>query len=228
GLSGCVEHPFWEDLGVDPCWFICQDLLHGCHKFFWDHPAKWLAHVIGTKELDNRYIAQPKVGFRHFSQGISKISQASGREHHDFQKSILPVIAGADGAEPRVIRAIQALLDYIYMAQYPLQSEDMLHEMAGLLNIFHDNKDVFIANGARGDMEHLNIPKLYALPRSIDNAHCNGVSINFTTETAEYLHIPMCKDLYNATNCCQYEIQMLQLLDMNERIYLHSSYMGWI
>ncbi|KAF9511279.1 hypothetical protein BS47DRAFT_1259427, partial [Hydnum rufescens UP504] len=133
----------------------------------------------------------------------------------------------ADSTEPQVVHAIQALLDYIYMAQYLLQSEDMLHEMAGLLNIFHNNKDVFIANDACGNMEHLNIPKLYALPCSINNACCNGVSINFTTETAEYLHTPMCKDLYNATNCHQYEIQMLWLLDMNKRIYLCSSYMGW-
>ncbi|KAF9514700.1 hypothetical protein BS47DRAFT_1294835, partial [Hydnum rufescens UP504] len=78
GLSGCIEHPFWEDLGMDPCNFICQDLLHGCHKFFWDHPVKWLAFVIGTKELDNRYIAQPKGSFCHFSHGISKLSQVSG------------------------------------------------------------------------------------------------------------------------------------------------------
>jgi Plavaka transposase len=53
GLLGWVEHPFWEHLGVNPFGFICQYLLHGCHKFFWDHPAKWLAHTIGTCKLDN-------------------------------------------------------------------------------------------------------------------------------------------------------------------------------
>ncbi|KAF9518603.1 hypothetical protein BS47DRAFT_1289291, partial [Hydnum rufescens UP504] len=78
GLSGCIKHPFWEGMGVDPCHFICQDVLHGCHKFFWDHPAKWLAHTVGPKELDNHYVAQPKAGFCHFSHGISKISQVSG------------------------------------------------------------------------------------------------------------------------------------------------------
>jgi hypothetical protein len=76
-------------------------------------------------------------------------------------------------------------------------------------------------------MTHLNIPKLHALPQSIDNVQYNGVSINFTTETAESLHIPMCKDLYNATNCCQYEIQMLCLLDMHEKIHFWSAYVSW-
>ena len=228
GLSGCVKHPFWENLGVDPCNFICQDLLHGCHKFFWDHPAKWLAHVIGIKELDNRYIAQPKGGFRHFSHGISKLSQVSGREHRDFQKSILAVIAGVEDIDPRVIRTTRAFLDFIYMAQYPLQSEDTLRDMSTQLNIIHNNISVFIELGARGDMDHLNIPKLYSLPRSINNAWYNGVSLNFMTETAESLHIPMCKDLYNASNRHQYEVQMLHLLDMHERVQFRSTYMAWV
>src|SRR5260221_5257684 len=54
GVSGYVEHPFWEDLDVGPSRFICQDLLHGAHKFFWDHPHKWIASLIGTECLDRR------------------------------------------------------------------------------------------------------------------------------------------------------------------------------
>ncbi|KAF9502943.1 hypothetical protein BS47DRAFT_1402913 [Hydnum rufescens UP504] len=99
--------------------------------------------------------------------------------------------------------------------------------MSTLLDVIHENIGVFITNGSRGDMSHLNIPKLYALPRSIDNARYNGVSINFTTETAKSLHIPMCKDLYNATNRHQYEIQMLHLLDMHEKIHFWSAYLSW-
>jgi hypothetical protein len=113
------------------------------------------------------------------------------------------------------------------MAQFLLQSEDTLDDMATLLDTIHHNKQVFIENGSHGNMDHLNIPKLYGLPLSIDDACYNGVSINFTTKTAEYLHIPMCKDLYNATNRHQYETQMLCLLDMHEKIHFRDAYMTW-
>ncbi|KAF9518604.1 hypothetical protein BS47DRAFT_1277064, partial [Hydnum rufescens UP504] len=126
-----------------------------------------------------------------------------------------------------VVCTIQALLHYIYMAQFPLQSELTLHKMAALLDTIHQNKQVFIKNGSCSDMDHLRIPKLYSLPCSIENAHFNGVSTNFTTKTAEYLHISMCKDLYNATNHHQYDIQMLHLLDMHKKIHFHSAYVSW-
>ncbi|KAF9507301.1 hypothetical protein BS47DRAFT_1271179, partial [Hydnum rufescens UP504] len=115
-----------------------------------------------------------------------------------------------------VIWMIRAFLDFIYMAQYPLQSKDTLCDMSTQLDIIHDNISILIDLGARSNMDHLNIPKLYSLPQSIDNTCYNGVSLNFTTETMESLHIPMCKDLYNASNHCQYEVQMLCLLDMHE------------
>src|SRR5260370_35578300 len=37
GLSGRVEHPFWDDLNVDPSFFLHIDFLHGRPKFFCDH-----------------------------------------------------------------------------------------------------------------------------------------------------------------------------------------------
>ena len=140
----------------------------------------------------------------------------------------MAVIAGVEDIDPQVIQVTRAFLDFIYMAQYPLQSEDTLHDMSTQLNIIHDNISVFIELGAHGDMDHLNIPKLYSLPRSIDNARYNGVSLNFMTETAESLHIPMCKDLYNASNRRQYEVQMLRLLNMHERVQFQSTYVAWV
>ncbi len=81
GLSGRVEHPFWDDLNIDPSFFLHIDILHGMHKFFWDHVRKWTTHVISDTELDHHLMVQPKVGLHHFKHGISKITQACGQEY---------------------------------------------------------------------------------------------------------------------------------------------------
>jgi hypothetical protein len=47
--DGAQDECHVKDMGVDPWCFICQDLLHSCQKFFWDHPAKWLSHMLSPK-----------------------------------------------------------------------------------------------------------------------------------------------------------------------------------
>ncbi|KAF9508177.1 hypothetical protein BS47DRAFT_1267423, partial [Hydnum rufescens UP504] len=227
GLSGSIEHPCWEGLGVDPLRFIIQDLLHGCHKFFWDHPAKWIASSIGVSELDKRLIAQPKNNLQHFDSGISHLSQTSGVDHRNLQKSVLNAMAGANGASGQVIKTIWSLLDYIYMAQYPLHTDETLQEMATCLDAIHTNKAIFIWNGSRGDADHINTPKFHALPHFLDDMQINGVPINFTANTPESLHIVMCKDPYNKTNRRNFEKQIIWILDIQERVYLHAAYMAW-
>src|SRR5260221_11359205 len=86
GVSGYVEHPFWEDLDVGPSHFIYQDLLHGAHKFFWDHPHKWIASLIGTECLDRRMSLLPKEGLHHFKSGISRSEEHTSelQSHSDL------------------------------------------------------------------------------------------------------------------------------------------------
>jgi hypothetical protein len=116
-LSG-VEHPFWEGLPyTDICKVICNDVLHGLHKAFRDHTAKWNINIIGVQEIDTCFQHLPKMhGHRHFTSGISKISQLLGHEWKDLEKSFLPVISGA--AHPDAVKATQAELDFIYTAQW--------------------------------------------------------------------------------------------------------------
>lgn len=70
GLCG-VDQPFWVGLPfVDICRILSQDLLHGYHKFFFDHPFKWNTATIGEKEMDQRMVSQPnRVGARNFPKG---------------------------------------------------------------------------------------------------------------------------------------------------------------
>ena|SRR5258706_10444850 len=97
-----------------------QDLLHGCYKFVWDHVAKWLNHTIGEEGLDHCFRAQLKLGFCGFSDGIFKISQASGCEHRAYLRFIVSIIAGYEDLDHRVLIAVQSLVDYIFMAHHPL------------------------------------------------------------------------------------------------------------
>ena len=53
GLSGCTEEPCWEGLLLGPERFIKQDLLHGSHKFIWDHLMTWLTGTLGSQEIDS-------------------------------------------------------------------------------------------------------------------------------------------------------------------------------
>src|SRR5258708_2165463 len=109
--------------------FIVQDLLHGCYKFAWDHVAEWLTHVVGEDELDCRFRAQPNLGFCGFADGISKISQATGHEHRAYLQFIVCIISGHERVDCKVLMAIRSLMDYIFMAHYPLVSETDLETM---------------------------------------------------------------------------------------------------
>ena len=71
GLSGTIEEPCWAGLGIGPSVFIKQDILHGLHKFIWDHPGEWLKKLIGENEMDHCFIAQPPIHTQHFTGGIS-------------------------------------------------------------------------------------------------------------------------------------------------------------
>ena len=220
GLSGAVEEVCWEGLPVGPDVFLMQDLLHGCYKFVWDHVAKWLNHTIGEEELDRCFRAQPKLGFRGFSDRISKISQASGCEHRAYLRFIVSIIAGYEDLDHRVLIVVWSLVDYIFMAHHLLTSMSDLKTMANHLSEFHKNKDIFIWNGSQGKMDHLHIPKLHALVHYLENTYQLSVPDNFSTETPESLHIKMCKEPYNATNHCNYNTQILNYLDIQDRLIL--------
>ena len=166
GLAG-AEELCWEGLHVDICRIVCPDNLHGLHKFLYDHLMTWLTNTIGESELDRRFMAQPHiVGARNFDAGISHISQWSGKGHRDLERHIVPVIANAGGISPGIMKATRALLDFIYIAQFPLHSDMSLNALQADLSTFHNNKNAFIANGSRAGTsyrshEHPQTPQLH-------------------------------------------------------------------
>ncbi len=116
-----------------------------------------------------------------------------------FQKLILLVVVGHEKVDSKVIKSIRSILDYAYMAQYPVLSEIDLKKMDDILLVFHQNKEVFISNELQGS-DHFCIPKLHALQHFMDDVQSGGTPDNFSTETPESLHISMCKVPYHASN----------------------------
>ena len=95
-LNGVVE-PFWVDWPLSsPSGFLHPETLHHFHRFSWDHNVKWCIEVVSPLEMDFQFsLLQPTVGYRGFEDGISKLKQVTGRDHHSIQRYIIGIIAGA-------------------------------------------------------------------------------------------------------------------------------------
>lgn len=232
GLVG-VEEPCWEGLSGDICRMVCVDLLHGIHKMIHDHVLEWMVYLVGEEEMDLLMMAQPhRVGVRNFNSGISKISQWSGKENRALERHLLPAIAGAEGVPSSVVAGVRALLEFSYMAQFPVHTESSLLAMDEQLKLFWASRESLLRSGARrgknGEINHLKIPKLHVLCHFTDNIRDLGTCDNYSTEVGETLHISMCKIAYKGTNRGKtYKRQMIKYLIRHEKIFLYRAYLAW-
>lgn len=228
-----VETLCWEGLPVDMCRIVCVDALHGIHKLFGNHLLSWVSNAVGENELDLRFMAQPRrMGFRNFDSGISHLSQCSGREHRDLERHLLPVIAGAEDLDPRVLKCVRAFLDFVFKALLPLQSDNTLACMESDLKTFWATIKVFIdidaRTGSSGDtISHFKIPKLHVLWHYLQNIRDLGTPDNYSTEIGETLHIPFCKKAYKATNRKEYDEQIITYLIRREALICYTAYYAW-
>ncbi|PVF91792.1 hypothetical protein CPB86DRAFT_718777 [Serendipita vermifera] len=232
GLNG-VDLPFWREMpGYRPELVICPDILHGLHRFWRDHILKWVIHLVTEKEFDARVKAvEPIVGMRHFRNGVSHLSQWTGKEDRELQRILLAVVAGAPGINAKAMRCLRAFHDFLYLVQYKSHSSETLEYLRKALDTCHRTKDVFISNGARhgknGVLPHFKIPKLAALHVYIPHIKAMGSSPQFSTETTENCHQTMAKRAYKATNKRDFEKQMCRYLDRTDRIALLGELVVW-
>jgi Plavaka transposase len=225
-----IQHPFWEDLPyVNIFQSITPDILHQLHQGVVKHLISWLNQACGKSEIDKRVQRlPPNHSIQNFKKGITYLSRVSGTEHRQISSFLLGLLIdiqlpGGVSSAP-LIRATRALLDFLYLAQYPVHTTATLASLETALDDFHANKFVFVTLGIR---DSFNIPKLHSLLHYIRAIKLFGTTDNYNTETTERLHIDFAKDAYQATNHKDEFSQMTKWLERHEKVMLHTNYISW-
>ena len=225
-----IVHPFWESLPHSDIYLaITPDVLHQLYQGVMKHLISWITDAFGQKEIDARSkCLPPNHNIRNFSKGISSFSRMTGKEHADICRVLLGLVVDLklpDGRSPlSLIKCIRSLLDFLYLAQYPIHTTETLHLLQESLKQFHEHKQIFIDLGIR---ENFNLPKLHSLAHYAQSIQLFGTTDNYNTEYTERLHIDLAKDAYRATNHRDEYSQMTIWLQRKEKVLHHQSYLEW-
>ncbi|CAE6342667.1 unnamed protein product [Rhizoctonia solani] len=253
GLNG-VDKPFWRLIpDGDICEILSPDLLHGFHKFFYDHVFEWNTLSLGENEMDARMRSQLRLtGDRLFRNGVSHLSQTTMKEHRDLQRVHMAVVAGAPIPNTRrVTTATRSILNCIYLAQLTSHSDRSLKAYRQSHEQFHSQKQIWLDNKSRlgkdamrkeamrndgAEIEesakenarnHFNIPKLHILRHLADHVELKGTADNYTTEAMEHLHIDLVKNAYRASNRRNWKEQTTRWLTRREKLKDFAAWMDW-
>ncbi|KAJ3738205.1 hypothetical protein EV360DRAFT_58335, partial [Lentinula raphanica] len=225
-----VQHPFWETLPYTNIFrSITPDILHQLYQGVMKHLISWLSNICGADEMDARVRRLPSNHhIRIFQKGITSLSRVSGTEHKQMCSFILGTIVDIPGLTPlqsnSLLASTRALLDFLYLANYPVHSENSLNALDEALAAFHSHRDVFITLNVR---QHFNFPKLHFLQHYARAIRLFGTTDNYNTETTERLHIDFAKDAYRASNHKDEYAQMTCWLERREKINHHTNYLQW-
>lgn len=229
GIKPVVD-PFWKDLPYAHIFrSITPDILHQMYQGVVKHLIGWVTTACGPEEINARCRRMPpNHNVRHFLKGITSLSRVTGQEHDQMCRILLGLIIDVplEGgmSNTRLIRAVRTLLDFLYLAQYPVHTDATLELLEDALQRFHNNKDIFIDLGLR---DSFNLPKLHFAQHYIDYIKLYGTLDNFNTEYTERLHIDLAKDAYAATNHKDEFMQMTIWLERKEKIFRHQQYIQW-
>ncbi|KAH9027968.1 hypothetical protein EDB85DRAFT_2074700 [Lactarius pseudohatsudake] len=227
-----VYHPFWRSLPLaDVFLSITPDILHQLLQGVMKYIVSWLTNpaVFGPVAINARcQLVPPHHHTTLFPKGITTLSRVTGKEHKDMCRILMGLIVDLPlpgGQLPaRVVRAVHAILDFLYLAQFPSHTTDTLSRLEDCLTRFHDNKDIFLDLGVHN---HFNIPKFHSLSHYKASITLFGTTDNYNTEQSEQLHIDLAKNVYHATNRKDEYKQMTGWLERREKILLHMKYVKW-
>ncbi|KAL1698916.1 hypothetical protein EV121DRAFT_284470 [Schizophyllum commune] len=231
-----VAKPFWEELPFsNPYRAITPDVLHQLYQGVVKHLLSWLVDAYGPAEMDARCRRlPPNHNLRLFMSGISSLTHLTGQTHDEICRSLLGLIIDApvhqpEGvrvvrAGPRIVSAVRGILDFVYLAQYPVHSSESLLLLNDALESFHDNKSVFVELKIRTSF---NLPKLHFAMHYAAQIKEFGTTDNFNTQYTEHLHIDFAKHAYAATNRKDELPQMTTWLERREKLASFAQYVQW-
>jgi hypothetical protein len=225
-----VFSPFWHHLPyLDIYNSITPDVLHQLYQGLIKHLVSWLISALGPLEIDARCRRlPPNHNIRSFTKGITSLSHISGKEHDQISRILIGLIIGLELGDGRstapLVCSVRALLDFLFLAQYPVHTDETLELLQNALNRFHENKEIFIHLGVRNNF---NLPKLHFANHYVHKIKHFGTTDNFNTEYTERLHIDLAKDAYRATNRKDEYVQMTAWLERKEKIARHEQFIQW-
>lgn len=229
GIKPVVD-PFWKDLPYVHIYrSITPDVLHQLYQGILKHLIQWIIEAYGAAEIDARCRRMPpNHNIRLFIKGISTLSRVTGQEHDHMCRILLgliidaPLPSGLSSA--RLLAATRAMLDFLYLAQYPIHTDNTLELLDDALEDFHNNKQIFTDLAIR---DAYNIPKLHWAQHYVDAVKLYGTTDNVNTQYTERLHIDLAKDAYAATNRKDEFLQMTLWVERKEKILRHAQYIQW-
>jgi hypothetical protein len=227
-----IYHPYWEHLPLTDIFIsITPDILHQMLQGVVKHLIVWLTCTAAFEpdQIDARcQVLPPNHHIRTFSHGITILSQVLGQEHKDISCILLGLIADlplpSGQVASRVVRATQALLNFLFLSQLPSQTTTTMLLREESLARFHANKAVFVNLGI---CTHFNIPKLHSLIHYSASMSLFGSADNYNTEQTERLHIDLTKDAYHASNHKDKYYQMITWLERHEKVQQHVAFLEW-
>ncbi|KAF5346250.1 hypothetical protein D9758_014405 [Tetrapyrgos nigripes] len=226
-----VFDAFWKDLPYSNIFrSIAPDILHQLYQGVMKHLKNWIFEAFGKEEIDARCRRlPPNHHVRVFLQGISSLSKITGQEHNEIARFLLSIVVDIplpNGfSSVRLIRCVRALVDFLYLAQYPIHTDKTLALLEESLKLFHQNKTIFVDLQIR---EHFRLPKIHFLNHYVEKIRSLGTLDNCNTEQTERLHIDLAKDAYRATNRKDEFTQMTKWLDRQEKIHYHDNFLDWL
>ena len=233
GIKPIID-PFWKDLlyAHNYCSInITPDILHQLYQGVLKHLMGWVIEACGAEEIDARCRRMPpNHNICLFLKGITSLSRVTGQEHDQMCRILLGLVIdarlGSNISNCRLIHAVRALLDFLYLAQYPIHTNTMLELLEDALKCFHANKDIFVDLGL---CDGFNISKLHFASHYSTLIKLYGTADNTNTEYTKRLHIDLAKDAYAATNSKDKFSQMTTWLERKEKMLRHdtSDFLMW-
>ena len=100
------------------------------------HMVRWALNIMKDDKFDQRLkVLQPCIGIWHWTHGVSKLKQVTGREHRELEKIFTAVIVG--GVSNDTLQAMHALLKFIFHAQDLFLFDETIHALCKSLQEFH-------------------------------------------------------------------------------------------